>query len=274
MLDQWSIYNGLGENYYFCIMSTYDIVTNDDFVGVSQVNGNLFGYVVYIFDSNNLGIVSIQKVLKEINKAGKIESILSLFVAPAALIDEIGKRSLAGFDNTYVLDTDQILANQSIKNAVHISYDIDKAYQFESYTPKNNKCFCYPYNYLLVTNNVGNQIIYKYEDFYSNNVVFDIQIALSIGCSGRLVPRKYKNVDYNIDESIPLAKFPTCSWAGDAFTNWLTANGVNITTQLISTAVGAATGNLATISSNIANLIGEFHNANLLPSIERRTKYR
>ena len=55
---------------------------------------------------------------------------------------------------------------------------------------------------------------------------------------------------------------------GDAFTNWLTANGVNITTQLISTAIGAATGNLATISSNVANLIGEFHNANLLPSIE------
>lgn len=55
---------------------------------------------------------------------------------------------------------------------------------------------------------------------------------------------------------------------GDAFTNWLTANGVNITTQLISTAFGAATGDLPTISSNIANLIGEFHNANLLPSIE------
>ena len=213
VLDQWSIYNGLAENYYFCLMSTHDIITNDDFVGVKQVNGNLFGYIVYIFEAKTLGIVSIQKVLNKINKAGKIESILSLFVAPAELIDQIGKRKLDGFDDTYILDTDQILSNQSIKNAVHILYDIDKAYQFESYTPKNNKCFCYPYNYLLVTNNVGNQIIYKYEDFYSTNVVFDVQIALSIGCSGRLVPRNYKKVDYNTDESIPLAKYPTCSWA-------------------------------------------------------------
>ena len=213
VLDQWSIYNGLAEDYYFCIMSTYDIITNDDFVGVEQVNGNLFGYMVYIFDANNLGIVSIQKVLDKINKAGKIESILALFVAPADLIDKIGKRKLSSLDNTYVLDTDQILSNQAIKNAVHISINIDKAYQHENYTPKNNKCFCYPYNYLLVTNNVGNQIIYKYEDFYSSNVVFDVQIALSVGCSGRLVPRNYKNVDYNVDESIPLAKYPTCSWA-------------------------------------------------------------
>ena len=268
VLGNWNIYNGLAENYYFCLMSTYDIITNDDFVGVEQINGNLFGYIVYIFNATNTAIVALEKVLAEINKAGKIESILALFVAPADLIDSIGKRKLSSYDGTYVLDTSQILSNDAIKNAVHIDYDIQKPYSFSDYQPKNNKCYVYPYNYLLVTNNIGNQIIYKYEDFYENPIHFDIQIALSIGCSGRLVPRNYKKVDYNNDESIPLAKYPTCSWATDAFTNWLTQNAVNIGTQLVSAGVGVASGNIPTVAGNIASLIGQFYQASLMPSIE------
>lgn len=267
-LGNWNTYNGLSEDYYFCLMSTYNIITNDDFVGVEQINGNLFGYMVYIFESSNVAIVALEKVLNEINKANKIESILALFIAPAELIDNIGIRKLDGYDGTYVLDTDQILSNSAIKNAVHIDFDIAKPYSFEDYKPKNNKCYVYPYNYLLVTNNIGNQIIYKYEDFYENPIHFDIQISLSIGCSGRLVPRNYKKVDYNNDESIPLAKYPTCSWATDAFTNWLTQNAVNIGTQLVSTGVGIATGNIPTVAGNIASLIGQFYQASLMPSIE------
>lgn len=268
VLGNWNIYNGLAEQYYFCLMSTYNIITNNDFVGVEQINGNLFGYMVYIFDPTNTAIVALEKVLNEINKAGKIESILALFVAPADLIDSIGKRQLSGYDGTYLLDTDEILSNEAIRNAVHIPFEISKPYNFEDYKPKNNKCYVYPYNYLLVTNNIGNQIIYKYEDFYENPINFDIQIALSIGCSGRLVPRNYKKVDYNTDETIPLAKYPTCSWSTDAFTNWLTQNAVNIGTNIVGTAIGVATGNVPTVAGNIASLIGQFHNASLLPSIE------
>lgn len=268
VLGNWNIFNSLAEQYYFCLMSTYSIITNDDFVGVEQINGNLFGYMVYVFEPTNTAIVALEKVLAEINKAGKIESVLALFVAPAELIESIGIRKLDGYDGTYLLDTDEILSNDAIRNAVHIPFDISKPYSYEDYKPKNNKCYVYPYNYLLVTNNIGNQIIYKYEDFYENPINFDIQIALSVGCSGRLVPRNYKKVDYNTDETIPLAKYPTCSWATDAFTNWLTQNAVNIGTNIIGTAVGVATGNLPTVAGNIASLIGQFHNANLLPSIE------
>ena len=79
---------------------------------------------------------------------------------------------------------------------------------------------------------------------------------------------------------MPLSKFPTCSWSSDAFTNWLTQNSVNIATNLLLTAgsVGlavatggasaAVTGALAlSTAGNIANIIGQFHQANLLPSI-------
>ena len=36
----------------------------------------------------------------------------------------------------------------------------------------------------------------------------------------------------NIDESLPLAKYPVCAWSAAAYTNWLTQNAINnVTTK-------------------------------------------
>lgn len=125
-------------------------------------------------------------------------------------------------------------------DAEKFTTQINKRTSFTGLTVKNNKCYTYPYNYLYVTNNCGTNNIYKYEDFSSNNCQFENQLSLSIGCSGRLVPKYYKNMEYNEDESIALGKYPTCAWSSDAFTNWLTQNSVNIPVG-----VGLAVGGLA-----------------------------
>ena len=123
---------------------------------------------------------------------------------------------------------------------------------------------------MIASNNIGNINILKYEDFDLSvdvNLV-EVEMALSIGVSGRLVPRVYKGIDYNYNESIPLAKFPTCSWASDAFTNWLTGNAVNVATQVVGIGASIATGNIPTIAGQTASLIGQFYKASLLPSIQ------
>lgn len=158
-----------------------------------------------------------------------------------------------------------------------------------SYSPKNNKCYVYPYNYLLATNNAGSQNIYKYEMFSDSVCRFSVQLALSIGCSGRSVPLNYKGLAENIDESLPLAKYPTCSWVSDAYTNWLTQNSVNIKKDVVNvgftTARGmgsvignalignvfGAIGSTVDMAQNLTNQImdieGNFHKASLLPEI-------
>ena len=83
----------------------------------------------------------------------------------------------------------------------------------------------------------------------------------------RLVPRDYKGIDRNYEESIPLAKFPTCSWSSDAYINWLTQNSINIATEIVSTGVSAFTGNMTSVAGNIAGLIGQFHKASLMSDI-------
>lgn len=68
-------------------------------------------------------------------------------------------------------------------------------------------------------------------------------------------------------------------WSADSFTNWLTDNGVNIATNLISAGVGGAValatanpigivGSTMSIAGTIANTIGQFRQASLLPQIQ------
>ena len=157
---------------------------------------------------------------------------------------------------------------------------INKITAFNDYTPKNNKCFVYPYNYLFVSNNNGSNNIYKYEDFNTNNCVFENQIALTVGCSGRIVPKNYKRMASNDDEALPLGKYPTCAWPSDAFTNWLTQNGVNIVASIALTAGGVAAaiatggatlpivaGAITSVAGTVAGTIGQFNQASLAPNI-------
>lgn len=255
-----------GNDYYFCINTTYDPVTRKDFEGVSKINGNLCGSFIFCFDvyTGSVGIPNITNFIDKTNKDGKINAIQELYTLPKALVDAIGTTP-----KTYTATTgsfDCKLLNDS-SDVETFAQPFSKTYSFTSLNIKNNKCFVYPYNYLLLSNNCGNYNIYKYEDFAEDNPMFEIEMAVAIGCSCRIIPRGYKNIDYNYNESIPLAKFPTCSWSSDAFTNWLTQNAVNIGTQIVNTGIAGGSGNYASVAGNIAGLIGEFRNAILAPNI-------
>lgn len=122
-----------------------------------------------------------------------------------------------------------------------------------TYTPRNNKLFTYPYQYLYVSNNAGSAVTYKYEDFTNggggvlNIQKFDYYYAVSGGGgSVKLVPqardaderfKTYSNVNltngisFFNDYGITGAKFPQISWNSDNYVNWLTQNGVNLQVQ-------------------------------------------
>lgn len=258
-----------GNDYYFAIAGTYNPITNKDFIGVSKINGNLFGSWIFLFDvySGSVGIPEINNFLADVNNSNKIDSINDMFILPKSLVDAIGT-DLYEKDSTFGAYKFKLLKNSD--DVVSLPFTFNRTLSFNDYVPKNKKCFVYPYNYMIASNNIGNYNILKYEDFdlsYDVNIL-EIQMAVSIGVSGRLVPRSYKGVDYNYNESIPLAKFPTCAWSSDAFTNWLTGNAVNVTSQVVNTGVGIATGNVASVAGNVASLIGQFYQASLLPSIQ------
>lgn len=254
---------------YACILSTHDPATNKDFTGVEEINGSYFGYRAFLID----GHANVDNFIGKTNSQGKIDSILCIFMFPKTLIPS---SDLSLVTDTYTTATYTyyrfipVLGDTAHKE-FESTKQITKTTSFTDLTIKNNKCYCYPYNYLMITNNAGNKNILRYENFSDTTANFKIQSSFSIGGSIRCVPSNYKGISENIDESIPLAKFPTCSWSGDAFTNWLTQNSVNIATNVLSTATGLLTGSAPVVmatAGQTANLIGQFYQASLLPSIE------
>lgn len=279
------------------------------FSGITVINRSISGIKLILFKirlesqyiSNDY--LNVSEFIVRTLGDKHIEDIQNIYVLPDACIDET-KTTL---HTTQVGIYQQVEINFWTIGNTYTSNEffttITKNTSFGNFVPKNNKVFCYPYNYLFVSNNAGSQNIYKYEDFSGNNCIFKNQLAMNVGCSGRLVPTNYKGMEQNDDESLPLAKYPTCSWSSDAFTNWLSQQAVNQATNMAfgifgagqnysndinrvntnnrkvaetgrgteMSSIGADFGLALNISSMIANQIGNFYTGELLPNIQGGT---
>ena len=273
--------------YWVGIMSGYTPNSSssggNNYSGIMTLNNVISGLDLFLFKiTSRADLFNIILFIARTNDDGKIADINNMFIIPNAGINEsrisqhtfpytIGTTSRTCTYYTIPPNNDDVVFNPTKFNT-----KISKRTSYSDFTPKNKKCFIYPYNYLFVSNNQGSENIYKYEDFSGNNCVFENQLAISIGISGRIVPKNYKGKAMDYDESLTLGKYPTCGWSGDAFTNWLTANAVNIPSQIVGNVIGSisqfASGNvvggLTSVASTIANTIGQFRQASLLPNIK------
>ena len=154
------------------------------------------------------------------------EAIVCIFPVPINMINDyinwnlpIGSTGL-----TYGL-----LNNSNIDNAFNLgTFGGTWLNKLGTYTPVNNKLLCYPYRYLMLTNNNGANNIYKFEDFSNNpSISFNIYGSLVPSCSFICVPNNYKGVTQNYSESLIGAKLPLACWTSDLYTNWATQNGIN-----------------------------------------------
>lgn len=255
------------------------------FNGITIYNGGVFGHQLLLFrvSATSTGqspdLLALDLYIRITNHDGHIEDIKDMFIIPGAMIDETKldlhdcHRQSGAFDQTTHFYTIRKTMNEN-----GIVQDIPKVHSFNNISVKNNKLFVYPYNYILATNNNGNQNIYRYELFGNQeNATFQIQMALQIGISGRCVPMNYNGqVDENDDESIPLGKYPTCCWSADSYVNWLTQQSVNLPTKFASAIIGVganlATGNVGGAmlvgAGAVATTIGDLNMAQLKPNIE------
>ena len=250
------------------------------FAGITVYDNTVFGTQLFFFHITELSsFKDLVLLLLRTNVDKHIEDVQNIFILPEVAIEP----------SKLIQHTAKVISDENTFSLYTMGYDmspekfnteIDKITSFSDYTPKNNKCFVYPYNYLFVSNNQGSNNIYKYEDFNTEKCVFENQFSIAIGGSGRIVPKNYKGMATNDDEALALGKYPTCAWSSDAFTNWLTQNSVNMAVSLgltagavattiatVGTTVPALTGAVMSVAGNIGNQIGQFYQASLLPNI-------
>lgn len=240
------------------------VVAYSERLGVSITNsrrlygGILSGLFYRAFNNTTDGVKALNDFINNYDDEGKSDAIISIFMLP--------KKMCGITDGTVDLD----ITSSTSPSSYNLSYN--KNYTLNGYSPKNNKLKCYPYNYLLVTNNSGSSNVYNYELFSDSSCNFTVNYMVSPSGSVRLIPKNYKGLSNNENESLTGGKYPICNWSSDVYTNWLTQNGVNIglgvATSTLSTIVGAATLNpIATTSGvlGIASSLGQVYEHSLIP---------
>lgn len=179
-------------------------------------------------DTSQMG--KFQTIIGDYQAGGKGDAIVSISIVPKVCCEweqKFGTGTISG-EKYYVPVGDQGFNKISTKT-------ITRNTSLDGYTPKNNKLFCYPYNYLYVSNNAGADVDYHYENF-NGNPSFDLWGVLEQGGSLFLEPNnslksQVDNTGNGWSEGIPLAKLPNISWLTDYYLNWQAVNGANIQLQ-------------------------------------------
>ena len=202
-------------------MDTYKIVVlaSEYYVGdwtqdtnwlstATLVGGTIQGCYYWQFDATETGRANLVGLLQIYSQKGKTDEILGVFLMP------------------------QMFAGCLGQDSPHVEYKgITKKYgSFEGYTPKNNKLYTYPYNFLYVTNLQGNSAIYPYEYFSGGSGLCDFNAygIWSPNSEVTLFPMHYKGYALNYDEALSIKGFPQCAYTVDAYRAWLAQNSGSI----------------------------------------------
>ena len=189
-----------------------------ELVNVSgAVYSGIYSGVYYnVFPNTTDGAIAVSELLQLASDKGKDDGIVSVFMMPTAMIGE-------------VLDSARSYEVSKTKNLTKIG----------SYTPKNNKLFTYPYNFLYVTNLQGNAAAFPYEYFSGESCTFGLAGDFTCNPGVVLYPTNYKGVPANFDEKMVLNGWPQCSYNTDVFKAWLAQNSASIGVSTIGGALGA-----------------------------------
>lgn len=235
--DYWRLAYGL-RNCYICIgvSSLPANFPSQIILGSRIYNGIYSGLRYFIFKDET----SASKFIRGYDNERMAEAIYTIFLVPTGFITST---TTSEWENVTIGNQTGITLGVYLPSndpvSIFNTQQVSVPDNLNGYTPKNNKLFTYPYSYMYITNNCGGDVIYNYEDF-DGQPVFACDGALCVGCSIKMYPRNYKKLPVDDNEKrlqynygINGGKYPTCSWASDSFTNWITQNAVNIGLGLV-----------------------------------------
>lgn len=232
-----------------------------------------------------LGTGDAAKFIKAYADLGHVQDIQCLYMIPEVLASINSSTVWLSADLGNETGIEFITLHGSTgATIINDNITISRPTTIGSYTPKNNKVLCYPYNALTISNNSGSMSEYKYEDFINNSPVFSLVGVQAPSCPMFIYPKNYKKdatSKSGYSWGLPLAKIPQGSWNADMYTNWMTQNGINILGMRIDAPTshaiggtlqaltGAATGSYESIGSGIGSMLSavqEQYRASMIPN--------
>lgn len=232
----------------------------------TNVNGVPIAGGVWVFDSP----AAMENAILQYSADGRLEEIEQVYMVPFNIFEDADLTA----DVLPIGTGDAALFykfNGKNSGVTHIS-SLSMPSTLDGYSPKNAKLFTSPFMFIAVTNLAGTTNSYGYEYFLNPSTPqFTVKGNASVGCSIQVYPNNYKGQVDNYNEGIMNGKFPTLSWSGDSYTNWLTQNAVNISTGLINdlvsvgSIVAGKTDEFKGLFGNVASQLSELYKRSIAP---------
>lgn len=117
----------------------------------------------------------------------------------------------------------------------------------DGYTPRNKKCFCYPYNVIRLSINNGSSIIYKPEYFndltdVNFSITIDYKFIFSLQPKLCAYVKGYRGIERYQKEMAILNDFPSIPYLNDTYKNWYALNKNSLTQNYIAKGIDFAIG--------------------------------
>lgn len=192
--------------------------------------------------------------LERLSEAGFIDGVVNMWMYPQRLV-KLGGENTWGDDDLC----------KTVNGSAYWDVTLDNwGNPFDGYTPKNNKLFTYPYNFLYASNNAGGSAVYRYERSEYNSqpnwISFRVHGSISPDAATFLYPTDYNGAEHNYEEGLTLGSFPTCAWDSDTYKMWLAQNQNQQAhanqSALITAGAGAAAAVGSAVTGNIAGAVG------------------
>lgn len=240
-----------------CIMVLASITLNGNSQEtIINAYGSLYNFVfsglkLYAIPMSNWPNWSRQ--LDNLSEWGKIDGIVAMWMYPKNMVSLGGEQTWTDSDLTKVVNG---------AKAIYFDVPITQTGKIDGYQPKNNKLYCYPYNFLYATNHNGASAVYRYERFPAGSTQADFMItgALAPDTGARLTPINTYNGADTYTEGITLGSFPSCAWDADGYKIWLAQNqnqhDLTMTTGTIKAAVGGVTALGSLLTGNLMGAAG------------------
>ena len=221
---------------------TYTVDTNENLRGTIH-NGIYVGAITYE-EPMFMGI-DIAETLKWINALFKT-------------LDEIGATIISVQQVPFQAWVDEQTGSSTTIKSINqpLSFSVGSGTseypRTDIYTPKNKKCYTYPYSYMVITNNKGDERTLLWEQSASKTTNGRQQIRIQISsavaptCEIGARPMNYMGKEVNYDEGVLLNDFPMPSWSENTFDRWWAVNKYqfmyNTVTDAITTLANFASG--------------------------------
>lgn len=219
MKVQYSVYDYL--TLWLAVASAAEPLNDGTYVNVAGDNYQHLpsGTSVTVFDPvTQMG--EFKRFMNELSNNGQQDAVSAVYMIPAVIVPGVSSKE-NGVGGAWVD------ASKSTRYD-NLEYDMGMT-NLDGYVPKNNKLYCYPFEYVEVSN-MGGQVQQLRMEFMRTKGLLELTRSGGTDVNSRTVyyPRGYNGIDWFYEGVIALSPYPTCNWVYQSWANIKGAHEIEI----------------------------------------------